>query len=640
MVKTTKTGEVPPQTTEVIPQTMAFQAEVKQLLHLMIHSLYSNKEIAVREIISNASDALDKMRFEALSGNYATEDTNDLHIRVDFDQNARTLTIRDNGIGMSREEVINNIGTIARSGTKDFLNKMSGDVAKDANLIGQFGVGFYSAFVLADKVTLLTRRAGETSAVKWESNGEGEYTLEQAEKASRGTDVVLHIRPGEGTILDDFRLRFIIRHYSDHIVFPIVMQKRELKDNVMVVVSEHEVVNKASALWARPKTEIVDDDYKAFYEQLAQDTKPPLAWSHNRVEGDQEYISLLFIPSAPLFDLYDRERRHGVKLYVKRVFVMEDTEKLLPQYLRFVRGVIDSADLPLNVSREMLQEHNDAEAISNGSAKRILSLLEDLAEKRPDDYQIFWKSFGRVFKEGINEDFANQARIIHLLRFSSTHLDSEEQTVSFKDYISRMPESQKAIYYIVADSFAAAKNSPHLEIFRQQGVEVLLLCDRLDEWMLNFFHVVDGLNLVSIAKGDLKLDLFEKALDPILKSDTDDTNLKSFLSRIKESLGKQVKDVRATQRLVNSPACLVVGEGDISVNLTRLLNSIGQKIEDAQPTLEINLKHKLIQRLQNETTDGAFADLSQVLFDQALLAEGGQLKDPAAFVRRVNQLMV
>ncbi|HQN65718.1 MAG TPA: molecular chaperone HtpG [Methylophilus sp.] len=619
--------------------SMAFQAEVKQLLHLMIHSLYSNKEIVLRELISNASDAADKLRFEALNNGSLYGDDSDLKIRVSFDKAARTLTISDNGIGMSRQEVIDNIGTIAKSGTKAFLQSLTGDQAKDANLIGQFGVGFYSAFILADKVTLTTRRAGETEATQWQSGGEGEFTVEPTEKASRGTDVTLHLREGEDEFLNDWKLKTIIRKYSDHITLPIVMKKSEWKDGEQVPTDEDEVVNKASALWARSKNDITEDEYKEFYKHVSHDFEDPLAWAHNRVEGKQEYISLLYVPGKAPFDLYDREQRHGIKLYVKRVFIMEDAEKLMPHYLRFVRGVIDSADLPLNVSREILQHSKDIESIKSASTKRVLDLLEDMATNKPEDYQNFWDQFGRVLKEGPPEDFANKDKIAGLLRFASTHADNGTQNVSFKDYVSRMKEGQEAIYYITADSFAAAKNSPHLEIFRKKGIEVLLLSDRVDEWMLGGLFEVEGKKLQSVAKGDLDLGKLEDESEKEAQKKVEDA-AKDVVEKIKTALGDKVKEVRVTHRLTDSPACLVAGEHDISGNLERLLKAAGQKTPESKPTLEINPEHKLIERLKNESDQAVFDDLTSLLFEQALLAEGGQLEDPASFVKRMNKLII
>ncbi len=620
------------------PEKMAFQAEVKQLLQLMIHSLYSNKEIVLRELISNASDAADKLRFEALADGALYEDDSELKIRVAFDREARTLSISDNGIGMTRDEVIANIGTIAKSGTKEFFNALTGDQAKDANLIGQFGVGFYSSFIIADKVTLITRRAGATDAVRWESSGEGDFTLEAADKAARGTEIILHLRDGEDEFLSDWKLKTIIRKYSDHITLPIVMKKSEWKEGAEVATDDDETVNRASALWARNKNDISEDEYKEFYKHVSHDFEAPLAWSHSRVEGNQEYISLLYIPTKAPFDLYDRERRHGIKLYVKRVFIMEDAEKLMPQYLRFVRGVIDSADLPLNVSREILQSSRDVDAIKAGSTKKILSLLEDLAENKTEDYATFYKEFGRVLKEGVGEDFANKDKIASLLRFASTHADTDAQVVSLKDYIARMQPEQEVIYYITADSFAAAQHSPHLEIFRKKGIEVLLMSDRVDEWLLGSLTDFEGKKLQSIAKGDLDLGKLESDTEKEIHKKIED-EAKSLLERIKKTLGDQVKDVRVTHRLTDSPACLISDAEDLSGNLARMLKAAGQNTPETKPILEINPTHKLVKRLEAETSEAVFSDLSLVLFDQALLAEGGVLNDPASFVKRMNSLI-
>ena len=631
-------------------EKLEFQAEVKQLMQFMIHSLYSNKEIVLRELISNASDAADKLRFEALANSALYENDAELKIQIGFDKAARTVTISDNGVGMSREEVIANIGTIAKSGTKEFFQSLSGDDAKDANLIGQFGVGFYSAFIIADKVTLTTRRAGSTDAVKWTSAGEGNYTLDAVKKASRGTEIVLHLRKDEDEFLNDWQLKSIIRKYSDHITLPIVMQKSEWKEGEdrpdgtksggeMVTTNELETVNKASALWARAKSDITEDEYHEFYKHVSHDHETPLAYTHSRVEGKQEYISLLYIPSKAPFDLYDRERRHGIKLYVKRVFIMEDAEKLMPQYLRFVRGVIDSADLPLNVSREILQDSRDVDAIKNGSVKKVLSLLEDLATDKPEDYAKFWAEFGRVLKEGPGEDFANKDKIAGLLRFASTKADTQAQTVSFADYIGRMSAEQEAIYYITADSFAAAQHSPHLEIFRKKNIEVLLLSDKVDEWLLGSLTEFDGKKLQSIAKGDLDLGDLETDTEKEIQKKIEE-EAKTLIERVKTTLGDAVKEVRVTYRLTDSAACLVAGQHDLSGNLARILKAAGQNAPDSKPILELNPTHKLVQRLEAETEEAKFADLAHLVFDQALLAEGGQLNDPASFVRRMNALLV
>ena len=642
-----KTEQAPSNTA---PEKMEFKAEVKQLLQLMIHSLYSNKEIVLRELISNASDAADKLRFEALANSALYENDSELKIMVGFDKAKRTISISDNGIGMSRDEVIANIGTIAKSGTKEFFQSLSGDEAKDANLIGQFGVGFYSAFIIADKVTLTTRRAGSTDAVKWVSAGEGDYTLDTVQKASRGTEITLHLRKDEDEFLNDWQLKSIIRKYSDHITLPIMMLKSEWKEGEdkpdgtnsggeMVVTDELETINKASALWARNKNDISADEYNEFYKHVSHDYQEPLAYTHSRVEGKQEYISLLYIPSKAPFDLYDRERRHGIKLYVKRVFIMEDAEKLMPQYLRFVRGVIDSADLPLNVSREILQDSRDVDAIKNGSVKKVLGLLEDLAKDKPEDYAKFWNEFGRVLKEGPGEDFANKDKIANLLRFASTHADTDAQTVSFADYIARMQSEQEAIYYITADTFAAAQHSPHLEIFRQKNIEVLLLSDKVDEWLLGSLTEFEGKKLQSIAKGDLDLGKLEDEAEKEAKAKIEE-EAKSLIERIKTALGDTVKEVRVTHRLTDSPACLVTGQHDVSANLARILKAAGQNAPDTKPVLEINPAHKLIKRLEAETAETAFSDLAHLVFDQALLAEGGQLDDPASFVKRMNSLLV
>jgi molecular chaperone HtpG len=636
---TTATAESPSK------QTMGFQAEVKQLLQLMIHSLYSNKEIVLRELISNASDAADKLRFEAISNDSLYENDSELSIRIAFDKQARTVTISDNGIGMRREEVINNIGTIAKSGTKEFFQNLTGDQAKDANLIGQFGVGFYSSFIIADKVTLITRRAGEKEAIKWESGGEGDFTIEATEKAGRGTEVILHLREAEDEFLNDWKLKTIVRKYSDHITLPIVMKKSEWKDGEngeggqMVATDEDETINTASALWARSKSDITEQEYNEFYKHVSHDHENPLAYTHSRVEGKQEYISLLYVPSRAPFDLYDRERRQGIKLYVKRVFIMEEAEKLMPQYLRFVRGVIDSADLPLNVSREILQDSRDVEAIKNGSVKKVLSLLEDIAENKAEEYSKFWNEFGRVLKEGPGEDFANKDKIAGLLRFASTHADNESQNVSLKDYIGRFKAEQEVIYYITADSFAAAKNSPHLEIFRKKGIEVLLLSDKVDEWLLDSLTEFEGKKLQSIAKGNLDLGKLEDEADKEAQKQVEE-NAKGLVERLKTALGDAVKEVKVTHRLTDSPACLVAGEHDLSGNLARILKAAGQQAPESKPILEVNPAHRLVEKLQAETDDAKFADYAHVLFDQALLAEGGQLEDPASFVKRINSLIL
>ena len=624
-------------------ETLGFQTEVKQLLKLMIHSLYSNKEIFLRELISNASDAADKLRFEALSDDALYEGDSDLKIRVAFDRAARTITISDNGIGMSRQEVIEHIGTIAKSGTRQFFETLSGDQAKDAHLIGQFGVGFYSAFIVADKVTLITRRAGLTAehGVCWESEGAGEYTLETLEKNTRGTDVILHLREGEDEMLTGSRLRSIIRKYSDHITLPILMKKEEWdKDKSEHKLSdEDEAVNQASALWARPKNDITQEQYDEFYKHVGHDFEAPLAHVHSRVEGKQEYTQLLYIPARAPFDLFDRDQSHGIKLYVRRVFIMDNAEQLMPHYLRFVRGVIDSNDLPLNVSREILQHSKDIESIRAGSVKKVLGLLEDLAENHKEKYTTFWKEFGRVLKEGVGEDFANKDRIAKLLRFSSSHTDTEIQDISLADYVSRMKEGQEKIYYVTADSFAAAKHSPHLEIFRKKGIEVLLLAERVDEWMMSHLTEFDGKPLQSVAKGDLDLGKLQDEAEKT-EQEKDAGEYKSLTDKIKESLGDRVKEVRVTHRLTTSPACLVADTHDMGMNLERLLKAAGQSVPMSKPILEINPHHPIVERLNQEAVGEHFSDWSHILFDQALLSEGGQLEDPATFVQRLNGLML
>lgn len=632
------------QTAENI-EHLNFQAEANQLLKLMIHSLYSNKEIFLRELISNASDAADKLRFEGLSDAALYESDPDLKIRIAYDKEARTITITDNGIGMSRQEVVNNIGTIAKSGTREFFDSLTGDQAKDANLIGQFGVGFYSAFIVADKVTLTTRRAGLTAehGVRWESGGEGEYTLETVEKSDRGTEIVLHLREEEDELLSSFRLRSIIHKYSDHITLPIIMKKEVWDDESKAyrLSDEDETINQASAIWARPKNEITQEQYDEFYKHVAHDFEPPLAHVHARVEGKQEYIQLLYIPAHAPFDLFDREHRHGLKLYVRRVFIMDDAEKLLPGYLRFVRGIIDSSDLPLNVSREILQESKDIDSIRAGSVKKVLGVIEELAtsDKSEDQekFKTFWREFGQVLKEGVAEDYSNRERIAKLLRFTSTHDEREEQTVSLDDYIARMKPEQEKIYYITADGLKAAQSSPHLEIFRKKGIEVLLLCDRIDEWLVANLNEYAGKSLQSIAKGDLDLGKLEDEEEK-KEHEKEAGDFQELTNKMKEVLSEQVKDVRITYRLTESPACLVADTHDMSGNLGRLLKSAGQKVPDSKPFLEINPHHPMIQRLKYE--EAKFADWSHILFDQALLAEGGQLEDPAGFVKRLNDLLL
>ena len=624
---------------------LSFQTEVKQLLKLMIHSLYSNKEIFLRELISNSSDAADKLRFEGLTDGALYESDSDLKIRVSYDTKARTITVSDNGIGMSRQEVIDHIGTIAKSGTREFFSTLTGDQTKDAHLIGEFGVGFYSTFIVADKVTLITRRAGLTPehGVRWESGGEGDYTLEMVEKADRGTDVILHLREGEHDLLNGWRIRSIIRKYSDHISLPIVIKKEEWSQekNENIITDEDETINQASALWARPKSEITLEQYEEFYKHVAHDPEPPLAYVHTKVEGKHEYTQLLYIPSHAPFDMFDREHRHGVKLYVQRVFIMDDAEQLLPNYLRFVRGVIDSNDLPLNVSREILQESKDIESIRSGSVKKVLGLLDQLIQSEQDSdkekYKIFWKEFGQVFKEGVGEDYANREHIAKLLRFVSTHTDSDEQVVSLNDYIGRMKEGQEKIYYVTADSLKATRSSPHLEVFQKKGIEVILLFERVDEWLAANLTEFEGKSLQSIAKGNLDLGNLENKEEK-KEQEKEANEYKELTDKIKGILDTHVKEVRITLRLTESPACLVAESHDMGGNLERLLKSAGQKVTHAKPILEINPHHPMVQRLKYE--EERFADWSYILFDQALLAEGGQLEDPAAFVKRLNELLL
>ena len=625
-------------------ETLGFQAEVKQLLHLMVHSLYSNKEIFLRELISNASDACDKLRFEALADGSLFEGDSDLGIDVGFDPAARTITIADNGVGMTRQEVIDNLGTIAKSGTREFLSRLSGDQAKDANLIGQFGVGFYSAFIIADRVTVGTRRAGVPAAqgVRWESTGDGEYTLEAIDRPVRGTEVTLHLREGEDDFLNAMRLRNVIRKYSDHITLPVRMHKErwDAETSAYVTESERETVNQASALWSRPKSQVTDEQYNEFYKHVAHDFQDPLAWAHARVEGKQEYTQLLYLPSRAPFDLYDRQHKRGLKLYVRRVFIMDDAEQLLPAYLRFVRGVVDSSDLPLNVSREILQQSRDIDAIRAGCTKRVLSMLDDLADNAKEKYTTFWTEFGKVLKEGVGEDFANRDRVAKLCRFSTTHSGSPTQDVSLDDYIGRMKPGQEKIYHITADTHAAASNSPHLEVFRKKGIEVLLLTDRVDEWMVSNLPEYEGKALVSVAKGQLDLGALEDEAEKAEQTKTAE-EFKPLVERVKAALGERAKDVRVTLRLTDSPACLVVEEGDMGMNLERLLKAAGQSVgPGSKPILEVNPHHALVERLGAETDEARFADWANLLFEQAMLAEGGQLDDPGSFVRRLNGLML
>ncbi|MBU2741427.1 molecular chaperone HtpG [Acidithiobacillus thiooxidans] len=621
-------------------ETLQFQTEINQLMHLMIHSLYSNKEIFLRELISNASDACDKLRFEALADPSLVAGDSELKVEVDFDAEQGTLTVRDNGIGMNRDEVIANIGTIAKSGTKEFFERLSGDQSKDAKLIGQFGVGFYSAFIVADRVTLSTRRAGMEveHGVRWESDGTGAYTLETVDLPERGTEIVLHIREDERQdLLNLWRLRGIINKYSDHIPLPILMRKAGEDGKPG---DSWETVNKASALWQRSKSEISDAEYKEFYQYVSHDYADPLAWAHNRVEGRLEYTSLLYIPGKAPFDLWEPNQTHGIKLYVQRVFIMDDTEhQILPRYLRFVRGVIDSSDLPLNVSREILQGNRVIDQMRSGSIKRVLGLLEEMAEKEPEKYQNFWNEFGRALKEGPGEDFANREQIAKLLRFASTHSDTETQNVSLADYIGRMREGQDKIYYITADTFIAAKNSPQLELLRKKGIEVLLLSDRVDEWLTSHLHEFEGKGLSSVAKGTLDLGSIETEEERKSQEEIEKT-AEGLVERIKNALGDRVEAVRVSHRLTSSPACMVLGERDMALYMQQLLKQAGHEVPSTKPTLEINPTHPMLTRIESEKDASRFAEWSSLLLDQAILSEGGQLDDPAGFVARLNQLML
>ncbi|MDP1734593.1 MAG: molecular chaperone HtpG [Sulfuritalea sp.] len=636
-------------TQDTSKETLGFQTEVKQLLQLMIHSLYSNREIFLRELISNASDACDKLRFEALHNAGLFEGDSDFKIRVAFDPVAKTLTIADNGVGMSREEVITNLGTIAKSGTREFFSRLSGDQQKDASLIGQFGVGFYSSFIVADRVTVLTRRAGAEAnqGVRWNcdqgAEGTGEFTIEMVDRPVRGTEITLHLKEGQDDLLSAWKLKSIIRKYSDHIVQPIMMkgEKWDEEKKEQVATDEDETVNQASALWARSKNDISDEQYKEFYKHVGHDFEDPLTWTHARVEGKTEYTQLLYVPARAPFDMWDRNARHGVKLYVRRVFIMDDAEQLMPLYLRFVRGVVDSADLPLNVSREILQESKDIESIRNGCTKKVLGMLADLANSEDaaekEKYAKFWGEFGKVLKEGMGEDHANKDKIAALLRFASTLADTPDETVSLADYIARMKPEQEKIYYVTAETFNAAKNSPHLEVFRKKGIEVILLSDRVDEWVVSHLSEFEGKQLVSVAKGGLDLGKLEDEAEK-KEQETAAGEFKELTEKIGKSLGERVKEVRVTHRLTDSPACLVADENDVSGNLARILKAAGQKAPASKPILEINPHHPVVLRLKYE--DKRFDDWAAVLFDQALLAEGGQLDDPATFVKRMNQLML
>jgi molecular chaperone HtpG len=622
-------------------QTLGFQAEVKQLLHLVIHSLYSNKEIFLRELISNASDALDKLRFLGLSQSNLYESDADLQIKVGFNEKLKTLTISDNGIGMTKDEIIQNLGTIAKSGTKEFLSHLSGEQAQDSQLIGQFGVGFYSAFIVADKVTVVSRKAGVAAneAIQWESSGEGDFTISEINKAQRGTEITLHLKPDAEDFLSDWRLRSIITKYSDHIAWPIAMKKLaemdEKETESEVKTDEFETINKATALWTLNKSEISDEEYQSFYQSLTHDFQEPLAWSHNHVEGKQQYISLLYIPATAPFDLWQQEAKHGLKLYVKRVFIMDDATQFLPRYLRFVKGIIDASDLPLNVSREILQENKQVDAIRSACTKRVLSMLEKMANQEPDLYKKFWSAFGNVLKEGPIEDFSNKEAIAKLLRFASTHGDNAEQTVSFDDYISRMKSTQDKIYYITAASYNAAKTSPHLEIFSKKDVEVLLLSDRVDEWLVGYLSEYAGKKLQSISKGKVDLPTEENET----QSEDKSVEVSAMVEQMKKLLVDKVKDVRTTNRLTNSPACIVADENDLGLEMQRILKATGQALPESKPILEINPEHALIKKMHMIQDDELFAEWAFMMFEQAVLAEGGNLDNPALYVTRVNKLL-
>ena len=621
-------------------ETRGFQSEVKQLLQLMIHSLYSNKEIFLRELISNASDAADKLRFKALSNPALYEGDGELRVRVSFDADKGTLTISDNGIGMTREQVIDHLGTIAKSGTKEFLTALGQDQAKDSQLIGQFGVGFYSAFIVADKVTVKTRAAGEAAdkGVLWESAGEGEYSVADIEKKSRGTDVILHLREDEKEFLNEWRLREIIGKYSDHIGLPVEMLTKEYDDEGKETGEKWEKINKSYALWTRSKNDISDEEYKEFYKHLSHDFADPLLWAHNKVEGNQEYTSLLYVPSKAPWDLFNREHKHGLKLYVQRVFIMDDAEQFMPNYLRFMRGLIDSNDLPLNVSREILQDNKTTAALRKALTKRSLQMLEKLAKEDNDKYQQFWKEFGLVLKEGPAEDFGNKEAIAKLLRFASTHNDSSEQTVSLEDYVARMKEGQKAIYYITADSYVAAKNSPHLELFNKKGIEVLLLSDRIDEWMLSYLTEFDGKPLQTITKADLDLgDLADKEETEAQKEQ--DKAFDSFIERVKALLGERVKEVRLTHRLTDTPAVVSTGNDQMTTQMAKLFAAAGQPVPEVKYTFELNPEHHLVKKVADIADEAEFADWVELLLEQAMLAERGSLENPAAFIKRVNKLL-
>lgn len=637
-------------TVDAQKETLGFQTEVKQLLHLMIHSLYSNKEIFLRELISNASDAADKLHFQSLSNPELLEGDGEFKIRLEFDKDAKTVTLSDNGVGMNRQDVIDHLGTIAKSGTAQFLNQLTGDQKKDSRLIGQFGVGFYSAFIVADKVEVFTRKAGESAAegVYWSSEGEGEFTVENIEKADRGTRIVLHLRDGEEEFADDYRLRSIVKRYSDHISVPIVMQSvpapsydEEGNEKPSEEEPKDEVVNKATALWTCSKSEVTDEEYKEFYKHISHDFEDPLSWTHNRVEGKQEYTSLLYVPKRAPFDLYNRDVPRGLKLYVQRVFIMDDAEQFLPLYLRFIKGVLDSNDLPLNISREILQTNKTVESIKSALTKRVLDMLKKLGRNTPEDYQAFWDQFGQVLKEGPAEDFANREKVSELFRFATTSSEGSKQTVSLEDYVGRMAEGQDKIYYIIGDSHTAAANSPHLEIFKKKGVEVLLLSDRIDEWMMGYLSEYDGKSFLNIAKGDLDLSGIgeekeeDKEAQEKIEKDSED-----LIKRLKESLGDKVSEVKVSHRLTDSPACLVLGAYDMGAQMRQIMEAAGQVVPGSKPTLEVNPTHPLVEKLKDEIQEDRFNDLSLIIFEQATLAEGSALEDPAGYVKRVNRLLL
>ncbi|MEZ5525091.1 MAG: molecular chaperone HtpG [Pseudomonadales bacterium] len=636
---------------EAQKETLGFQTEVKQLLHLMIHSLYSNKEIFLRELISNASDAADKLRYEALENNDLYEDDPNLKIRIDFDKEAKTISISDNGIGMTRDEVIANLGTIAKSGTGEFLKNLTGDQKKDSQLIGQFGVGFYSAFIVADEVSVETRRAGmdASEGVRWQSAAEGDFTIQTIEKADRGTRITLHLKPEETEFADDWRLRSLVRKYSDHISLPVEMLEQEMptppaedgeeQNEEAPKARQYEAVNEAKALWTCGRSELNDEDYKEFYKHVSHDFDDPLTWSHNKVEGKLEYTSLLYVPKRAPFDMWNRDAQHGLKLYIQRVFIMDDAEQFLPLYLRFIKGVVDSNDLSLNISREILQKDPQIDKMRGALTKRVLDMLAKMAKKELEQYASFWKEFGTVLKEGPAEDFANKEEIAKLLRFATTHDDVEEQAISLEDYVGRMKEGQDKIYYVVADSFNTAKSSPHIEVFRKKGVEVLLLSDRIDDWLISHLNEFDGKQFQDVAKGELDLGDVEDEAEKKKQEEVAE-QFKELVERVKSSLEERVEEVRVTSRLTDSPACLVVGQYDMGAQMRRIMEAAGQPLPESKPTLELNPEHPLVAKLNTESNEERFADLAAIIFDQAQLAEGGQLDDPASYVQRLNKLLL